>query len=109
VTGAWTEENPNAKYPRLTVSSPTNNNGLASTFWYKNGTYLRLKTTQIGYTIPSKILDYAKIKNLRVYIEGSNLFTLDKLPKGIDPESPGVNNGYYPQQRTFMCGITITL
>jgi len=60
VTGAWTEENPNAKYPRLTVSSPTNNNGLASTFWYKNGTYLRLKTAQIGYTIPSKILDYAK-------------------------------------------------
>ena len=109
VTGAWTEENPNAKYPRLTVSSPTNNNGLASTFWFKDGTYLRLKTAQIGYTIPSKILDYAKIKNLRIYIEGSNLFTLDKLPKGIDPESPGVNNGYYPQQRTFMCGITITL
>jgi hypothetical protein len=109
VTGAWTEQNPNGKYPRLTVSSPTNNNGLASTFWYKDGTYLRLKTAQIGYTIPSKILNYARIKNLRVYIEGSNLFTLDKLPKGIDPESPGVNNGYYPQQRTFMCGITITL
>ena len=38
-----------------------------------------------------------------------NLFTLDGLPEGIDPESPGVNNGYYPQQRNILGGITITL
>lgn len=48
------------------------------------------------------------IENLRVYVEGSNLFTIDSLPEGIDPESPGVNNGYYPQQRTVMGGITLT-
>lgn len=39
------------------------------------------------------------IQNLRIYVEGSNLFTISGLPDGIDPESPGVNNGYYPQQQ----------
>ena len=43
-----------------------------------------------------------------MYVEGANLFTLSGLPEGIDPESPGVNNGYYPQQRTFMGGVSIT-
>jgi hypothetical protein len=43
-----------------------------------------------------------------VYVEGSNLFTIDSLPAGVDPESPRVNNGYYPQQRTYMGGINIT-
>ena len=45
---------------------------------------------------------------MRLFVEGSNLFTIDSLPTGIDPESPGVNNGYYPQQRTFLGGINIT-
>ena len=48
------------------------------------------------------------IQNLRIYVEGSNLFTISGLPDGIDPESPGVNNVYYPQQRTIMGGITLT-
>ena len=45
---------------------------------------------------------------LRIFVEGQNLFTIDGLPEGIDPESPGVNNGYYPQQRLVMGGLTIT-
>ena len=48
------------------------------------------------------------VEGLRLFVEGNNLFTISGLPKGIDPESPGVNNGYYPQQRNLMGGITLT-
>ena len=48
------------------------------------------------------------METLRFFIEGQNIFTIDALPEGIDPESPGVNNGYYPQQRLLMGGVTIT-
>jgi TonB-linked outer membrane protein, SusC/RagA family len=108
VEQAWREDNANGTYPRLSVNSPTNNNGLASTFWFRDGKYLRLKTVQLGYTIPKSITEKIGSSNIRIYLDGSNLFTLSGLPQGIDPESPGVNNGYYPQQRTFMAGISLT-
>ncbi len=108
VENAWREDNPNGTYPRLTVNAPTNNNGLASTFWFRDGKYLRVKSVQLGYTIPKNICDMAGLSGVRVYVEGANLLTLSGLPEGIDPESPGVNNGYYPQQKTFMGGVSIT-
>lgn len=106
--GSWTPENPNGIYPRLSVNTPTNDNGHTSTFWMKNGRYLRLKSAQIGYTLPRNILKKAKIDNVRFFVEGSNLFTWSGLPKGIDPEMPAVTNGYYPQQRTYMTGLSLT-
>ena len=108
VENAWRPDNQNGTYPRLTVDAPTNNNGLASTFWFRDGKYLRMKSLQFGYTLPEKACERLGISNLRVYVEGANLFTLSGLPEGIDPESPGVNNGYYPQQKTFMGGVSIT-
>ena len=83
-------------------------NGLASSFWFRKGDYLRLKSLQLGYTFPAKWMSKASIQKLRIYLEASNLFTIDSLPEGFDPESPEVNNGYYPQQRTYMGGITLT-
>ena len=53
-------------------------------------------------------MSHLGIEKLRVYIEGSNLFTWTGLPEGVDPESPGVNMGYYPQQRTVMGGVSLT-
>ena len=107
---AKTGENPNGTFPRLTLGKQGHggDNGLASTFWLRNGRYLRLKSAQLGYTFPKRWMSPVGIQNLRIYVEGSNLFTLCGLPDGIDPESPGVNNGYYPQQRTIMGGITLT-
>ena len=107
VENAWREDNPNGTYPRLTVNAPTNNNGLASTFWFRDGKYLRMKSLQFGYTIPSKVCKRIGVSNVRLYVEGANLFTLSGLPEGIDPEAPGVNNGYYPQQKTFMGGVSL--
>jgi TonB-linked SusC/RagA family outer membrane protein len=108
VENAWRPDNTGGTYPRLTVNDPHNNNGLGSTFWFRDGKYVRLKSVQIGYTFPQPIMNRMGINKLRVFVQGSNLLTLSGLPQGIDPESPGVNNGYYPQQRTFMTGITLT-
>lgn len=110
ITNAWSIENPGGTMPRLTTGNTSHggDNGLASTFWFRKGDYVRLKSLQVGYTFPSKWMSKAGIERLRVYVEGSNLFTIDDLPKGFDPESPEVNNGYYPQQRTIMGGVTLT-
>ena len=108
VENAWRKDNPGGTYPRLTVNAPTNNNGLASTFWFRDGKYMRVKSVQLGYTLPKMACERAGLSGVRLYVEGANLFTLSGLPEGIDPESPGVNNGYYPQQKTFMGGVSIT-
>lgn len=110
VRGSYSLDNPNGEYPRITLSKTSHggDNGLASTFWMRNGNYIRLKTAQLGYTLPKKWLQAVSIESVRVFVEGSNLFTIDKLPTGVDPESPSVNNGYYPQQRTFLGGINVT-
>ena len=105
---AWRPDNTSGKYPRLTINDPHNNNGLASTFWFRDGKYIRLKSAQIGYTLPTTLMKKLGITKTRIYVQGSNLFTLSGLPEGIDPESPSVNNGYYPQQKIFMTGITLT-
>lgn len=109
VENSWTPENPNAYFPRLSLES-SSHNAHSSTHWYRPGDYLRLKTAQIGYTLPKHISMKARIRELRIYIEGSNLFTLSHLTKyNIDPELPSVNNGYYPQQRVISIGLNITL
>ncbi len=109
VEKSWTPDNPNAEFPRLEISGPSNNNGFSSTFWYRSGNYMRLKTAQIGYNFPKQWLTNIGIEGARLYVEGFNLLTFSSLTKyNIDPESPSVNNGYYPQQRTYTLGIKLT-
>lgn len=101
--GSWTPENTDAKYPRLGIESRSNG-GKMSSWWIVDGSYLRLKSVQIGYSLPSRILSKAGIEKLRFYISGGNLVTWSALPY-LDPEMPDVNQGYYPQQRTFEFGL----
>lgn len=110
VENAYSIDNPNGSFPRITLGSTGHggDNGLSSSFWWRDGKYIRLKSAQIGYTFPRTWMSKLNIQDLRIFVEGSNLFTIDGLPEGIDPESPGVNNGYYPQQRTVMGGLTLT-
>ena len=106
---AWTPSNPKGEFPRPALNYLSNNNGFSSTFWYRDGSYLRLKTMQIGYTLPAKITKRAGVSSLRVYLQGSNLFTISELTKyNIDPEQPAVNNGYYPQQKVYQLGAKLT-
>lgn len=110
VENAYSIYNTDGTFPRLTLGATGHggDNGLASTFWLRDGTYVRLKSAQLGYTFPGRWTSRINIEALRLFVEGQNLFTIDGLPEGIDPESPGVNNGYYPQQRLVMGGITLT-
>ena len=110
VENAYSIYNPDGTFPRLTLGAPGHggDNGLSSTFWLRDGKYVRLKSAQLGYTFPNKWTSKIGIEAFRLFVEGQNIFTIDGLPEGIDPESPGVNNGYYPQQRLLMGGITLT-
>lgn len=110
VENSWTPENVNAEFPRLTTRLSINQNAVSSTFWLRSGNYLRLKNLQIGATLPSYLFGKSGIQNIRLYVSGTNLFTISKLHKyGLDPEAPSVNNGYYPQQRVYTFGINVTL
>jgi TonB-linked SusC/RagA family outer membrane protein len=101
----WTPENPNASFPRLTPT-PITNNQQASSFWVKDGTYLRLKTMELGYTIPQTITGKAGIKSLRLYFSGSNMLTFSKL-KYLDPELASSRARYYFQQKVLAFGINL--
>ncbi|MDR0729755.1 MAG: TonB-dependent receptor [Prevotellaceae bacterium] len=106
IEGAWTPENPNAAYPRLTTVA-NGNNAWKSTWWLVNGEYLRLKNAQIGYNLPEKFLQKIPFSRINIYLAGTNLLTLSHF-KYVDPESPSVSRGYYPQQKTFTLGLNLT-
>jgi TonB-linked SusC/RagA family outer membrane protein len=106
VEGSWRPDHTNAKYPRLGIATRSNG-GKMSSLWVINGSYLRLKTAQIGYTLPKALLQKINIQEVRFYLSGSNLLTWDHLPY-LDPEMPDVNQGYYPQQRLYEFGLYLT-
>ena len=93
------------------MSASTNaNNAWASSWWVVDGSYLRVKNVQLSYSLPKTLLNRGKnggIDRVRVYAAGTNLFTFSAY-KYMDPENPGINNGYYPQQRTFSFGLNLT-
>ena len=106
VENSWRPDHTNAEYPRLGITS-RNNGGKMSSWWVKNGAYLRLKSIQIGYSLPHKWVSAAGLQKVRAYVAGGNLFTICGL-KNLDPEMPGVNQGYYPQQRTYEFGLNLS-
>ena len=103
---AWTPENPNARFPRLTLTNSVNN-AWQSSWWIINGEYLRLKNINIGCTIPDHILQKTPFSRINIYLAGTNLLTFTDF-KYVDPESPSVSWGYYPQQKTYSVGVNIT-
>lgn len=108
VEGSWRPDHTDAEYPRLSTQT-SSNNAIASDFWKRDASYLRLKNVQLGVTIPKHIVSKAHISRARVYLSGSNLLTISKLSKlGLDPEVPSVQNGYYPQQRVLSGGVEIS-
>lgn len=106
IEGAWRPDNPNGKYPRLSANPNYGNSGLLSSFWRVNGAYLRLKQLAIGYTLPKKVISAIGVNNMRVYVAGLNLLTFTEF-KYLDPESPNVLQGYYPQQKTLSVGLNL--
>lgn len=109
VEDAWTPDNPNASFPRLTAyKAPlSSHNAHSNSGWIRDGSYIRLKSVQLGFSLPDQLLSRFKVQQMRFYVSGFNLFTWDKL-KYLDPEMPNVNNGFYPQQRMISGGVNIT-
>ena len=101
LTDTWTEDNPDAAYPRIKFASKNDNNRRESDFWIRNCNYLRLRSLTIGYALPAKLLQKKKINSVSIALQGSNLFTISSLENGIDPESL---RGY-PIQRSY--GLTL--
>lgn len=106
VEDAWRPDNRDAKYPRLRATTNANN-AWASDWWIVNGSYLRLKNLQLTYALPKRVTQALRMGGISVYLAGTNLFTLSHF-KYLDPENPGVNNGYYPQQKTYSLGVNLT-
>lgn len=109
--GRWTEENPNSRFPRLTFMNKSHYLQ-TSDLWLMNGSYLRLKTAEISYTLPQKdFLKKVGIESVRFYCNGYNLLTLfsDLNDIDIDPEggTDGGNNNY-PNIRIYNFGVNIS-
>ena len=103
-TNRWTEENPVSEYPRTWNQDNEYWRSNDNTFWLRKTDYIRLKNFEIGYNLPGSIISIFKLQGLRVYANGWNLFTLNKL-KLFDPELGGGN--YYPVQRIVNLGLTL--
>lgn len=104
---AWTPQNKNAKMPRVVYNANSNSNNLAqSDFWLQDGSYVRLKNVQFGYTIPEKLLKPLGIEKIRVYYSGENLLTFHKMMVDADPEL-GWNTSF-PLCQTHAIGVNIT-
>ncbi|MCD8165531.1 MAG: hypothetical protein LUE93_05035 [Bacteroides sp.] len=112
ITDRWTEENPSQDvfYPRLAYGQDAEgnlNNTLASTWWLKDMSFLRLKTLQVSYRLPESFYRKVNIKNASIYALGMNIFTLSKW-KLWDPELNTDRGTSYPNTTSYTLGVNFS-
>ena len=102
---AWSPTNPNSNIPAVTLSD-NNNEKRVSSYWVENGSYLKLRTVQLGYNVPKAFVQKLAMERLRFYLSAQNVFTLKSSSfTGVDPENP--NYGYpIPLNITFGLNVT---
>ena len=106
----WTGSESSTEVPRLTTDLTRNT--VFSDFYVEDGSFMRLRNIQLGYTFKGSALEKAKIRSARWYVSANNLLTITNY-QGFDPEigggalSAGVDLGFYPQARTIMTGLSI--
>ena len=111
---SWTENRLNTSVPKASNKSNFSTNTVICNYYIEDGSYLRLKNLEIGYTLPGKLLNKAGAQSLRVYIQGINLFTKTKYT-GLDPEiggddtNFGIDSGNYPNAKQFIFGLNLTI
>lgn len=114
----WSPNNPTGTLPRVALgaSNPIANNNSPSDFFVEDASFARIRNLQIGYSLPNKVLEKAKIAKARIYLSGDNLLTLTKY-SGFDPEigvpnynvfAAGIDRGFYPQLRSYGGGVQLT-
>jgi hypothetical protein len=111
---SWTPSNLNPKAPILENASTFSTNTVPNSFYNESGSFFKLRSLIIGYTLPSANLKSVGIDRLRIYVQGSNLFTITNYT-GLDPEiggsssAFGIDYGQYPgNQKSYSVGISCT-
>jgi TonB-linked SusC/RagA family outer membrane protein len=97
------EENLNVKYPRMSRTGEGNNFAM-SDYWLINGAYFRVKNIALGYTLPRSLSNKVNVQNIRLYANVSDILTIDKFPKGWDPE---VSASGYPITSSVIFGVSV--
>lgn len=108
LSGTAATENVNASYPRLSYGG-NDNNQRTSTFWLRDGRYLRLKNVDIGYTVPKSLVTKIHFTNVRIFVTGTNLLFISKKFDMWDPESLQPRGEDYPITKAITGGIQISL
>ena len=112
VLNAWTPSNTNTDIPKFENVSNFSTNAILNSYYVEDASYLRLRSVKIGYTLPASLLNKARIDKLRLFVQGTNLFTATKY-SGTDPEVSGVDTnfgidvGNYPANRQFLFGVSL--
>ena len=115
--GAWTPANHSNVYSRIVANDDAEGSNAASSAWVQDGSFIKLKTFNLGYTLPVDLAKKLTVTKLRVYVSSQNLFTITGY-KGLDPEigiqggnatQNGIDNGAYPSSRFFTFGLNVTL
>ncbi|HYH55999.1 MAG TPA: SusC/RagA family TonB-linked outer membrane protein, partial [Anseongella sp.] len=101
----WTPDNPDGKYPRPIGQNWFESGTGASSFWIRNGAYLRLKTLNLSYSLPESVISALKLQNLLLYFNGTNLFFLSEMDEFHDPEQQNYDS--YPIMKTFTFGLDV--
>ena len=102
---AWTPANPNSDIPALTTSD-TNNEGRVSSYFIEDGSYVKLRTVQIGYNLPQSVNEKLHVDRIRFYVSAQNLLTIKSSKfTGADPENPGFN---YPIPLNLTFGLNVS-
>lgn len=115
-TNSWTPTNTKTSIPKLMTSGSFSSDLVSNSYFIEDGSYLRLRQIQFGYTLPQKSLDKLGIDRLRVYVQGANLLTFTKYG-GLDPELQssdirntvgfGIDQGNYPHTPSFIVGVNV--
>ena len=107
---AWSPTNPGGSMPYVSESlvSPSHPSNVSSTFWMQKTNYVRLKSLQVGYTLPQHLFKGLGISRCRIYYSGENLFTIDNMRVKLDPETNSGGGSNYPIIATNSLGINLT-
>lgn len=112
LVNAWSPSNPNSDIPR-NVSTDPNSNIRSSDYFLEDGSYVRLRNLQIGYTLPSEVASKASLSRARIYVSAYNLLTFTDYT-GFDPAisnsglfTRGVDRGFYPLTKSFVLGVNL--
>lgn len=109
---SWTPDNTSATVPKASNTSNFSTNTQVTSYYIEDGSYLRMKTLELGYTLPDNLTQRVNIKSLRVYMQAVNLFTITKY-SGLDPElggddrAFGSDTGNYPLVKNWIIGLTL--